>query len=801
MAHEQRGQGGLSHDRPAFHELLLRYRTAANESLQEFAEALRVSPKAVQTYERHPQHPSARTPPTEVFRRLCAHLREKGVLQGGEYAAFAAAWSARRRDRRVLKASPPAASASSDDAAVLFRQLLPRRLTALVGRDSLVDGLCALLQQPNVALVTLVGAGGIGKTRVALEVARRLRPIFPHGAFFIELAAVAEPDAVAGTIATHLGVREPRAWDPRDRLIAWLLDKQALLVLDSFEHLIAAAPLVSDLLARCEGINILVTSRTALQLYGEHVRDVPPLDPTAAQELFIQRVRDVQADFTNTAETRAAIDAICRRLDRLPLAIELAARRLKKYGTVQALRHALMPSLPELIEGPRDVPARQQTMRATIAWSYQLLDAHQQWLFRQLAVCRGGCSLAAVRALGEERVDVDAWLDGLLEQGMLNRTPEMAASAEDARVWMFEVVREFGLEQLAATGEWEAARQRHAAYYVRLAEEADSHMFGPRQGRWLRRLDQDYDNMRAALEGAIMAGDGETALRLASALWHYWERRGYVPEGRRWLDRAFTVAANASLPVRARARYVAARLATLQADYSVAERWHEESRALAEEIGDQRLLGNLLNSWGGLAHGQEQYGRAIQFHTEALALFRALGDREGMGDAYYNIGLAYVLQWDPIQAEPYYEQASALFKKIGDRRGYALARLGVGITRTMLGDWPAALAAYRQSLILARRMHDTDLLTYVVHGIAGVIGLQGDTERSARLFGAAARMREEVAVALPPSYRALVETTIARIKAGMASPETFERYYQEGQALSMTQTLGLARQYAAVKRT
>jgi tetratricopeptide (TPR) repeat protein len=362
-------------------------------------------------------------------------------------------------------------------------------------------------------------------------------------------------------------------------------------------------------------------------------------------------------------------------------------------------------------------------------------------------------------------------------------------------------MREYGLEQLAATGEWKAARRRHAAYYARLAEEADSHMFGPRQGHRLGRLDQDYDNMRAALEGAIMAGDGETALHLGSALWHYWERRGYVPEGRRWLDRAFAVADNASLPVRARARYVAARLATLQADYTVAERWHEESRALAEEIGDQRLLGNLLNSWGGLAHGQGDYGRAIQFHTEALALFQPLGDREGMGDAYYNIGLAYVLQWDPIQAEPHYEQASALFKEIGDRRGYALARMGVGITRTMVGDWPAALAAYRQSLILARRMQDTDLLTYVVHGIAGVLGLQGDAERSARLFGAAARLREEVAVALPPTYRALVETTMARVKAGMASPETFEQYYQEGQALSTTQTLELARQYSAVKRT
>src|SRR5919202_3128526 len=431
MAHEQRGQGGLSHDRPAFHELLLRYRTAANESLEDFADALRVSTKAVKTYERPPQHPSARTPPTEVFRRLSAHLREKGVLQGGEYAAFAAAWSARRRDRRVLKASPSAASTSSADAAVLFRQLLPRRLTALVGRDSLVDGLCALLQQPDVALVTLVGAGGIGKTRVALEVARRLRPTLADGAFFIELAAVADAEAVAGTIATQLGVREPRAWDPRDRLIAWLVDKQALLVLDSFEHLIAAGPLVSDLPARCEGIKILVTSRAALHLYGEHVREVPPLDSTAAQELFIQRVRDVQADFAATAENRAAIDAICRRLDRLPLAIELAARRMKKYGTVHALRHALMPSLPELIEGPRDVPARQQTMRATIAWSYQLLDAPQQWLFRQLAVCRGGCSLAAARALAEERVGVDAWVEGLLEQGLLNRTPDRAAGAED----------------------------------------------------------------------------------------------------------------------------------------------------------------------------------------------------------------------------------------------------------------------------------------------------------------------------------------------------------------------------------
>ncbi len=509
MAQEKpRGDDQQRDIQPAFHELLLGYRMAAHESQEDLATVLDVTPKAVKTYERPPMHASARTPPTEVFRRLSSHYKEQGILPREDAAAFTTAWNARRRVSRSRASASPVATA---DAATLLRQRLPRQLTPLVGRDSLVEALSALVQQPRMALVILVGTGGVGKTRIALEVARRLQPVFPAGVFFIELASVATIDAVASTIADQLGVREPQTWDARDRLMAYLVNKRLLLVLDNFERLAPAGPFLSDLLTHSEGLTILVTSRVPLHLYGEQVREIPPLDRTAAQELFVQRVQDTQSDFAVTPQNTAAIAAICGRLDGLPLALELAAHRMKKYGTAPALLEALLPILPELIDGPRDVPARQQTMQATIAWSYDLLAAEEQWLFRQLAVCRGGCSMRAVDALGDERTGVDTWLEGLIDQGMLQRTP---GTVEDARVWLFEVLREYGLEQLAESGELEAARRRHADHYLLLAEEASIQLFGPRQGHWLRQLDQDYDNLQAALEGAISAGDGETALRL-----------------------------------------------------------------------------------------------------------------------------------------------------------------------------------------------------------------------------------------------------------------------------------------------
>ncbi len=599
---------------------------------------------------------------------------------------------------------------------------LPVQPTPLVGRMREVGAVYALMRRDEVRLVTITGPGGIGKTRLGLQVAAELSESFAGGVFFVDLAPLRDPSLVLSTIAQTLGIQEAAGQSLLERLKEGLRQKQLLLLLDNFEQVLSAAVLVADLLAACPRLKVLVTSREALHVRAEHEFAVPPLalpDPrhlpdraalsqSEAAGLFLERARATKHDFQLTPANARAIAEICTRLDGLPLAIELAATRIKLLPP-QALLARLSSRLAVLTGARRDVPARQQTLRDTIEWSYHLLDAGEQRLFRRLSAFVGGCTLEAVEAicatLGDAPAQVVDGVASLIDKSLLRQTEQ---EEEEPRLVMLETIREYGLEALIDQQEMETTCAAHAAYYLRLAEEADVWLWGPQLFAWLERLEREHDNLRAALAWSLEPAPGEAAgqrmemaLRLVAALHRFWFSHGHFSEGRTFLERALAASAGVTTVRRAKALVVAADLAYSHGDAQQAEALAEESLALSRSLGDGLGIARALGQLGRLAGITYESARARALLEESVALCQELGNHWYLGWSLLALAaFADVRQGELVKAQAHYEEALALWREIGDKEAVAIA----------LTDFAGFLSDYQKDFSTARSMSEEALM-------------------------------------------------------------------------------------------
>jgi predicted ATPase len=701
---------------------------------------------------------------------------------------------------------------------------IPVQRTRFVGQEKEVAAAKELLLGQGVRLVTVTGPGGIGKTRLAVEVAGGLAEHFPGGLHFVPLSAVSDPGLLCSAIVQTLGIREAGVQSSLEILRKVLLDSARtamLLVLDNFEHLIPAASTVAELLAMAPKLKILVTSRAALHVYGEHefpvpalavpdLRSIPPLEVLSqfpAIALFMQRAVAVKPDFELDRQNASAVIEICARLDGLPLAIELAAARIKVLSPA-AMRTRLASRLQLLTGGARDLPQRQQTLRSAIDWSYDLLSPAEQKLFRRLSVFVGGCTLEGVEAVCDTKGDLDLdLLDGMASMVDKSLLLQVEQVNVESRFAMLETIREYAREKLEASREQASTKRAHAAYCLVLAEEEVTQQSG---AEWLERFTLEHDNFRAALEWLTETGNADWALRLGAALFRFWEAREYLAEGRDRLRKVLNMAgAAAPTSLRARALFAAGVLAGEQRDYAsagalmkqsldvarqlgdkqaiavslnalavhardqgdlaVAHSLFQESLALWRELGDLMAIARALSNMASVLKLQRDYDHARCLYAECLAIFQGLGDRTGVAWSLNYQGDVARDQGDSAGARGLYEQALAIFREVGDRWGIGRTLADLGTLAREEQNCSAAQALYRESLKIFRELEHKRGIARLLECFACSATDQFQAERSLRLAGAAAALRQNIGAPLTPAEQARLEAILDPLRQSLTN--------------------------------
>jgi predicted ATPase len=681
---------------------------------------------------------------------------------------------------------------------------LSEDLSPLFGREKEIAAVKKLLGQEDVRLVTLTGVGGTGKTRLAQQVAHELLAKFTEGAFFIDLGPITDPELVASTIAQPLGVKDAGVISLKDSLKSFLRERQMLLILDNFEQVASAAPVVMELLSTAPHLKVLVTSRSLLHLSMEREFSVEPLKlPTsknlprageliqyAAVALFVERARSVKPSFTLTNENAHTISEICQRLDGLPLAIELAAARVKLLSPESILRR-LENRLKLLTGGARDLPARQQTVRGTISWSYYLLNKEEQSLLNRLAVFTGGFTLEAAEAMCGVESDVEMEvLDGvgsLVDKSLLVQKDQPDGNS---RFRMLEIVKEYSLERLEESGEAEAVRERHARFFLVLAEAAEPELLGARQAEWLIRLEEEHDNLRSALRWSIEHAP-ETALRLAGAIWRLWDRHGHLTEGSRWLGAVLEKTSQTATPARVKALLGAGQMAWQLGDLEAARAFVEESLRVGRETGDKLLIARACNGLGAVAMMQSDLAAARSLFEECLVVSREAGDKRMTAVALSNLGNVADEQGDYAAARPLCEEALALARQAGNKYMLTTNLHNLGSIAFHERDFMNSQRYHVECLTLAQELGDKRMITLSLNGFAALAAKSGAWEKSARLSGAAEVVRESIGYEPTPGSRNFRDQLLKEARAALGE-QAFSQAIAEGRTLRVEEAVALA---------